>query len=98
MHYHELIPTLLNELQKQAGDLEKRSTQLQKQTAANQQQAEQIRKLTRQLGTLTTQVVQEEISTERKIAELQVNHNRELRAMQAASGQRFSGVAANDRN
>ncbi len=39
---------LLNELQKQAGNLEKQSTQLQNQTRVNQRQGEQIRHLIEQ--------------------------------------------------
>jgi len=71
VHYHELVPMLVNELQKQ--------------TAANQRQAEQIRKL-------AVQVAQDKISTERKIVELQANHDRELRVMQAGFGQRLSAL------
>jgi hypothetical protein len=75
VRYHELIPMLLNELQKQARDLEKQTTRLQNQTGANERQAEQIKRL-------SAQMAQEKSSTDRKIAELEASHERELRAMQ----------------
>ena len=85
VHYHELVPMLLNELQKQAGDLERQNTQLQNQTRVNQRQAGQIRKL-------AAQIAQEKFSTDRKIADLQASHDRELRAMQATFEQRLSAL------
>jgi septal ring factor EnvC (AmiA/AmiB activator) len=85
VRYLTLTAMLLNELQKQATEMARQTTQMQTQTGANQRQAEQIKKL-------GTQMVQERTSTERKIAQLQANHDRELRAVQAAFEQRLSAL------
>jgi hypothetical protein len=51
VHYHELVPMLLNELQKQ-------DERLQKQLQGNRRQAEQIRQLTARLEHQSNQVAQ----------------------------------------
>ena len=67
VHYQELIPMLLNELQKQNKELRKQAEELRKRATENHQQAEQIRSLSAQVR-----------SNEQKVARLQVNHEREL--------------------
>jgi hypothetical protein len=92
VRYYELIPMLLNELQKQTNLTAELRYKLRNQTAANQRQAGRIGKLAAQVGTLNTQMAQEKISTRRRIDALQANHDRELRAMQAAFEQRLSAL------
>jgi hypothetical protein len=83
VRYSMLSAMLLNELQRQDGELRN-------QAAANQRRADEIRKLDAQVGALKTQVAQENISTERKIGKLEASHQRELQLMRADFEQRLS--------
>jgi hypothetical protein len=67
VHYQELIPMLLNELQKESKE--------------SQKQAAEIQRLSAQL-----------VSNERKIAELQAGHDRELRTLEVSFEQRLSAL------
>jgi hypothetical protein len=81
VHYHEFIPMLLNELQKQAGVLEKQNTQLQDQTMINRRQAEQIRKLTAQMAAIKASTGRELMVVQERLATME-------QAMQAQDGNR----------
>jgi hypothetical protein len=74
VRYQELIPMLLNELQKQ-------NTESQQQTEKLRKQAAEIDRLSAQMG-----------SNQQKVAELQVNHERELRTLEASFEQRLSAL------
>jgi hypothetical protein len=81
VRYLELNSMLLNEVQKQDGELQKQADELRQRAAESHQQAEQILSLSAQVR-----------AHEQKIAELQVNHERELRTLEASFEQRLSAL------
>jgi hypothetical protein len=78
VRYLTLIAMLLNELQKQ--------------TRENARQGAQLRRQNEQVTSLSAQMHNETASTERMVAQLQENHDRELRAIRAAFERRIAAV------
>ena len=67
VRYHELIPMLLNELQKQASQNQQQAEQIRQLTERSAQEAEQINQQAAQNRRLSAQVVQLKVMFERAI-------------------------------
>ena len=94
VHYHELVPMLLNELQRQARKLQKQHAELQEQTDVNERQ-------TAQVSNLSAQLVAMRLYNRRQVAGLNADYERRIQsiqerlaAMERAMGKTHSGKLA----